>query len=186
MTLHLTQIKLGELEAELIEMNANSEKLQRAYNELLEYKLVLQKVCIFLTTFENRWFKPVFFFMVFKVVFQNCLLFIIQLHIKCLCFSTISNVWGSKRFFSFYSLVSLAIMVSGCVFGLAIGTIIFQNDSIIAVTITLVKLVSSLPLYCHCSTVQYVIRKLKKTQCDILLRGMEQGKKEASLFLLRC
>ena len=38
------QIKLGELEAELVEINANSEKLQRSYNELVEYKLVLQKV----------------------------------------------------------------------------------------------------------------------------------------------
>ncbi|XP_052201577.1 V-type proton ATPase subunit a3-like [Diospyros lotus] len=38
------EVKLGELEAELIEMNANNEKLQRGYNELLEYKLVLQKV----------------------------------------------------------------------------------------------------------------------------------------------
>ncbi|KAK1427281.1 hypothetical protein QVD17_15964 [Tagetes erecta] len=37
------EVKLGELETELIEMNANTEKLQRAYNELLEYKLVLQK-----------------------------------------------------------------------------------------------------------------------------------------------
>ncbi|KAI8004338.1 V-type proton ATPase subunit a3 [Camellia lanceoleosa] len=37
------EVKLGELEAELMEMNANSEKLQCAYNELLEYKLVLQK-----------------------------------------------------------------------------------------------------------------------------------------------
>ncbi|XP_058074991.1 V-type proton ATPase subunit a3-like [Magnolia sinica] len=37
------EVKLGELEAELIEINANSEKLQRAYSELLEYKLVLQK-----------------------------------------------------------------------------------------------------------------------------------------------
>lgn len=59
MSLHLTQIKLGELEAELIEINANSEKLQRAYNELLEYKLVLQKVVLFLlslslTTIKKR------------------------------------------------------------------------------------------------------------------------------------
>ncbi|KAK9270985.1 hypothetical protein L1049_026573 [Liquidambar formosana] len=38
------EVKLGELEAELIEINANNEKLQRAYSELLEYKLVLQKV----------------------------------------------------------------------------------------------------------------------------------------------
>ncbi|XP_077220059.1 V-type proton ATPase subunit a2-like [Tasmannia lanceolata] len=37
------EIKLGELEAELIEINANSEKLQRTYNELMEYKLVLRK-----------------------------------------------------------------------------------------------------------------------------------------------
>lgn len=37
-------MKFGELEAELMEMNSNSEKLQRAHNELLEYKLVLQKV----------------------------------------------------------------------------------------------------------------------------------------------
>ncbi|KAJ7978504.1 V-type proton ATPase subunit a [Quillaja saponaria] len=37
------EVKLGELESELIEMNANGEKLQRSYNELVEYKLVLQK-----------------------------------------------------------------------------------------------------------------------------------------------
>ncbi|KAF9602237.1 hypothetical protein IFM89_025947 [Coptis chinensis] len=37
------EIKLGELEAELVEVNANSEKLQRAYSELVEYKLVLEK-----------------------------------------------------------------------------------------------------------------------------------------------
>ncbi|KAG8377862.1 hypothetical protein BUALT_Bualt08G0077600 [Buddleja alternifolia] len=37
------EVKLGEYEAELLEMNANSEKLQRSYNELLEYKLVLEK-----------------------------------------------------------------------------------------------------------------------------------------------
>ncbi|GJZ63219.1 reverse transcriptase domain-containing protein, partial [Tanacetum coccineum] len=36
-------VKLGDLEAELIEINANSKKLQRGYNELVEYKLVLQK-----------------------------------------------------------------------------------------------------------------------------------------------
>ncbi|KAJ8650986.1 hypothetical protein MRB53_004009 [Persea americana] len=54
------EIKLGELEAELIEMNANSEKLQRAYNELLEYKLVLQKAGEFFesaqrnATFQQR------------------------------------------------------------------------------------------------------------------------------------
>ncbi|KAK4429319.1 V-type proton ATPase subunit a2 [Sesamum alatum] len=37
------EVKLGEYEAELLEMNANTEKLQRSYNELLEYKLVLEK-----------------------------------------------------------------------------------------------------------------------------------------------
>jgi V-type H+-transporting ATPase subunit a len=38
------EIKLGELEAELAEVNANNEKLKRTYNELLEYSTVLQKV----------------------------------------------------------------------------------------------------------------------------------------------
>ncbi|XP_010271518.1 PREDICTED: V-type proton ATPase subunit a2-like [Nelumbo nucifera] len=37
------ETKLGELETELIEINANSDKLQRTYSELLEYKLVLRK-----------------------------------------------------------------------------------------------------------------------------------------------
>ncbi|XP_075511255.1 V-type proton ATPase subunit a3-like isoform X1 [Primulina tabacum] len=37
------EVKLGDLEAELVEINANSEKLQRSYNELGEYRLVLQK-----------------------------------------------------------------------------------------------------------------------------------------------
>ncbi|XP_073278035.1 V-type proton ATPase subunit a3 [Primulina huaijiensis] len=37
------EVKLGDLEAELVEINANSEKLQRSYNELVEYRLVLQK-----------------------------------------------------------------------------------------------------------------------------------------------
>ncbi|KAH7686954.1 V-type H+-transporting ATPase subunit a protein [Dioscorea alata] len=37
------EIKLGEIEAELVEVNTNNEKLQRTYNELLEYNLVLQK-----------------------------------------------------------------------------------------------------------------------------------------------
>lgn len=37
------ELRLGELEAELIEMNANHEKLQRGHSELLEYKLVLEK-----------------------------------------------------------------------------------------------------------------------------------------------
>lgn len=37
------ELKLGEIETELTEMNTNSEKLQRAHNELLEYKIVLEK-----------------------------------------------------------------------------------------------------------------------------------------------
>ncbi|GJN30902.1 hypothetical protein PR202_gb19247 [Eleusine coracana subsp. coracana] len=37
------EIKLGELETELTEVNANNEKLERTYNELLEYNTVLQK-----------------------------------------------------------------------------------------------------------------------------------------------
>ncbi|KAK9066648.1 hypothetical protein SSX86_013971 [Deinandra increscens subsp. villosa] len=44
MTLDDLEAKLGELEAELLEMNANSEKLQHAYNELVEYRLVLKKM----------------------------------------------------------------------------------------------------------------------------------------------
>lgn len=39
-------MKLGELEAELIEMNANNDKLQRSHNELVEYMLVLRKVLV--------------------------------------------------------------------------------------------------------------------------------------------
>ncbi|CAH9056489.1 unnamed protein product [Cuscuta europaea] len=38
------EVKLGDLEAELIEINANNNKLQRSYYELVEYRLVLQKV----------------------------------------------------------------------------------------------------------------------------------------------
>ncbi|WCJ40923.1 V-type proton ATPase 116 kDa subunit a 1 [Euphorbia peplus] len=43
-------LKLGELEAELVEMNANDDKLQRTYNELRECKLVLEKVGGFFST----------------------------------------------------------------------------------------------------------------------------------------
>ncbi|KAJ4966546.1 hypothetical protein NE237_018395 [Protea cynaroides] len=48
------EIKLGELEAELIEINANSEKLQRTYYELLEYKLVLEKAGEFFYSAQSR------------------------------------------------------------------------------------------------------------------------------------
>ena len=35
------QVQFGEYEAELQEINENSEKLQHTYNEILEFKLVL-------------------------------------------------------------------------------------------------------------------------------------------------
>ncbi|XP_057247649.1 V-type proton ATPase subunit a1 isoform X2 [Beta vulgaris subsp. vulgaris] len=42
------EIRLAEHEHELIETNSNSEKLQQTYNELLEFKMVLQKAGAFL------------------------------------------------------------------------------------------------------------------------------------------
>ncbi|OWM80297.1 hypothetical protein CDL15_Pgr019577 [Punica granatum] len=48
------EIKLGELEAELVEINANGEKLQRAYSELMESKIVLQKVGDFFHVAQSR------------------------------------------------------------------------------------------------------------------------------------
>ncbi|KAL5845213.1 hypothetical protein ACOSQ4_011171 [Xanthoceras sorbifolium] len=51
---HNLEVKLGELEAELIEINANDEKLQRTFNELLEYKLVLKKAGEFFTSAQSR------------------------------------------------------------------------------------------------------------------------------------
>lgn len=47
------EIRLGEFEAELIEVNANNEKLLRTYNELLEYLLVLQKAGEFFHAAQN-------------------------------------------------------------------------------------------------------------------------------------
>jgi hypothetical protein len=44
----LYQVHLAEHEHELIEMNSNSDKLQQSYNELLEFKIVLQKVFLFI------------------------------------------------------------------------------------------------------------------------------------------
>ncbi|CAN7031039.1 unnamed protein product [Brassica rapa subsp. trilocularis] len=38
------EVKLGELEAELSESNVVNDKLQRSYNELVEYKLLLDKL----------------------------------------------------------------------------------------------------------------------------------------------
>ncbi|WCJ41118.1 V-type proton ATPase 116 kDa subunit a 1 [Euphorbia peplus] len=48
------EIQLAEHEHELIEMNSNSEKLQQSYNELLEFKLVLQKAVGFLVSSNNH------------------------------------------------------------------------------------------------------------------------------------
>ncbi|CAJ2679343.1 unnamed protein product [Trifolium pratense] len=48
------EIKLAEIESELSEMNANGEKLQRTYNELVEYKLVLQKAGDFFHSAQSR------------------------------------------------------------------------------------------------------------------------------------
>lgn len=42
------ELRLAEHEHELIETNSNSEKLQQTYNELLEFKMVLQKAGAFL------------------------------------------------------------------------------------------------------------------------------------------
>jgi V-type H+-transporting ATPase subunit a len=40
-------VKLEELETELIEVNSNSERLQRSYSELVELQLVLEKAGAF-------------------------------------------------------------------------------------------------------------------------------------------
>ncbi|GAB2225112.1 hypothetical protein Droror1_Dr00005899 [Drosera rotundifolia] len=48
------EVKLGELEAELSEINTNNETLQRTYNELVEYKLVLQKAGEFFHSAQRR------------------------------------------------------------------------------------------------------------------------------------
>lgn len=42
--LDVLESKLTELEAELLEINANTDKLQRTHSELTELQLVLQKV----------------------------------------------------------------------------------------------------------------------------------------------
>lgn len=44
------EVQLAEHEHELIEMNSNSDKLRQSYNELLEFKIVLQKACGFLVS----------------------------------------------------------------------------------------------------------------------------------------
>lgn len=47
------EVQLAEFEAELTEIKANNEKLQRAYSELVEYKLVLQKAGEFFYSAQN-------------------------------------------------------------------------------------------------------------------------------------
>ncbi|KAG4979800.1 hypothetical protein JHK82_033049 [Glycine max] len=51
------EIQLAEHEHELIEMNSNSEKLRQSYNELLEFKIVLQKACRFLVSSHGNAFS---------------------------------------------------------------------------------------------------------------------------------
>ncbi|XVF04991.1 hypothetical protein REPUB_Repub05bG0131400 [Reevesia pubescens] len=48
------EIQLAEHEHELIEMNSNSEKLRQTYNELLEFKMVLQKAGGFLVSSNSH------------------------------------------------------------------------------------------------------------------------------------
>ncbi|GFY99230.1 vacuolar proton ATPase A1 [Actinidia rufa] len=48
------EILLGEHEHELIEINHNSEKLRQTYNELLEFKMVLQKAGRFLVSSNSH------------------------------------------------------------------------------------------------------------------------------------
>ncbi|KAI8542509.1 hypothetical protein RHMOL_Rhmol08G0143500 [Rhododendron molle] len=52
MELEQLEILLAEYEHELLEMNNNSEQLRQSYNELLELKIVLQKVSI---SFSSVW-----------------------------------------------------------------------------------------------------------------------------------
>ncbi|CAB4313180.1 unnamed protein product [Prunus armeniaca] len=48
------EIQLAEHEHELIEMNSNSDRLQHSYNELLEFKIVLQKASGFLVSSNSH------------------------------------------------------------------------------------------------------------------------------------
>ncbi|KAH9331601.1 hypothetical protein KI387_003709, partial [Taxus chinensis] len=48
------EAQLGEYEAELQEINANSEKLQRTYSELSEFTLVLEKAGMFLSKSQTN------------------------------------------------------------------------------------------------------------------------------------
>ncbi|OWM68865.1 hypothetical protein CDL15_Pgr025052 [Punica granatum] len=48
------EIQLAEHEHELMEMNSNSERLRQSYNELLEFKMVLEKASSFLFSEKNH------------------------------------------------------------------------------------------------------------------------------------
>ncbi|CAA6656874.1 unnamed protein product [Spirodela intermedia] len=48
------EVQLADHESELLEMNANSEKLRQSYNELFEFKLVLLKAGGFLVSAQNQ------------------------------------------------------------------------------------------------------------------------------------
>ncbi|XP_051213637.1 V-type proton ATPase subunit a3 [Lolium perenne] len=52
------EIKLGEFETELIEVNTNNGKLQRAYNELVEYNILLKKTGEFFCSAERSATQP--------------------------------------------------------------------------------------------------------------------------------
>lgn len=59
----LTQLRLAELEVELLEISNNSEKLNRSHRELTELNLVLQRVSFLRVTdlFEDtRWLRIVY------------------------------------------------------------------------------------------------------------------------------
>lgn len=47
------EVKLGELETELLEINSNSDRLLRSYSELLEFQLVLKKAGIFFSSAQS-------------------------------------------------------------------------------------------------------------------------------------
>eukprot|EP00250_Pteridium_aquilinum_P011093 c19833_g1_i2 orf=605-2590(+) len=50
MDLDELEVKLGELETELLEINSNSDRLLRSYSELVEFQLVLKKAGIFFSS----------------------------------------------------------------------------------------------------------------------------------------
>ena len=54
LSLRILQARLDELEKELLEINANSERLQRSYSELLELQLVLEKAGSFFDDAQHR------------------------------------------------------------------------------------------------------------------------------------